>query len=56
MSGRGACHHPDGTARFLLSALEVFEPEFELHRRFGACEDCARRPVLRLPEPAVLAA
>ncbi len=56
VAGRGACHHPDGTARFLLSALEVFEPEFELHRRFGACEDCARRPVLRLPEPAVLAA
>ena len=40
--GRGACHHPDGAARFLLSALEVFEPEFELHRRFGAVRGLRR--------------
>ena len=31
---------PTASARFLLSALEVFEPEFELHRRFGPCEAC----------------
>src|SRR5207302_4447294 len=30
--GRGACHHPDGAARFLQSALEVFGEQIESHR------------------------
>jgi NADH:ubiquinone oxidoreductase subunit F (NADH-binding) len=30
--GRGACHHPDGVARFAQSALDVFAHETELHR------------------------
>jgi NADH:ubiquinone oxidoreductase subunit F (NADH-binding) len=30
--GRGACHHPDGATRFILSALEVFAPEIAEHR------------------------
>ena len=30
--GRGACHHPDGAARFVESALGVFEDELESHR------------------------
>jgi NADH:ubiquinone oxidoreductase subunit F (NADH-binding) len=34
--GRGACHHPDGVARFARSALEVFGHEIELHRA-GRC-------------------
>ena len=31
--GRGACHHPDGAARFVESALSVFGDELEHHRR-----------------------
>jgi NADH:ubiquinone oxidoreductase subunit F (NADH-binding) len=34
--GRGACHHPDGAARFVQSALAVFSHEFERHRH-GRC-------------------
>lgn len=34
--GRGACHHPDGAARFVESAISVFGHELERHRR-GRC-------------------
>ena len=35
--GRGACHHPDGAARFVESALRVFEDDIERHAR-GRCQ------------------
>ena len=39
--GRGACHHPDGAVRFVLSALDTFADEFEDHAQHGACERCS---------------
>jgi NADH:ubiquinone oxidoreductase subunit F (NADH-binding) len=35
--GRGACRHPDGAAGFVLSALDVFEPEFTRHTLQRGC-------------------
>ena len=34
--GRGACHHPDGATRFIVSALDVFEDEVAAHQH-GRC-------------------
>jgi NADH:ubiquinone oxidoreductase subunit F (NADH-binding) len=49
VSGRGACNHPDGTVRFVRSALTVFAPEISVHAR-GHCSATDRRPFLPLPD------
>jgi NADH:ubiquinone oxidoreductase subunit F (NADH-binding) len=49
VEGRGACHHPDGTVRFVRSALTTFEPEIQRHAR-GGCSATNRRPFLPLPD------
>ena len=50
---RGACGHPDGAVRMVLSALEVFAADFADHARNGACDACSRGPELPLPERAL---
>ncbi|MGK5632845.1 NADH-ubiquinone oxidoreductase-F iron-sulfur binding region domain-containing protein [Streptomyces sp. URMC 123] len=48
--GRGACKHPDGSVRFLLSALNAFTDDLAAHVLSGGCG----RPtagVLPLPSP-----
>ncbi len=49
VTGRGACNHPDGTARFVGTALTVFAPEIAVHAR-GHCSAANRRPFLPLPD------
>ena len=48
VEGRGACHHPDGTVRFLRSALQVFAAEARLHLQ-GRCSAASGRPFLPIP-------
>jgi NADH:ubiquinone oxidoreductase subunit F (NADH-binding) len=46
---RGACAMPDGAARFVRSALHVFEAHVEEHRRGHPCEASQRAGLLPMP-------
>jgi NADH:ubiquinone oxidoreductase subunit F (NADH-binding) len=48
VTGRGACHHPDGTVRFVASALRTFAAELDRHQR-GRCSGTGTRPFLPVP-------
>ena len=47
--GRGACRHPDGAVRFVLSALTAFDADVQAHRAGRPCRGVLTRPVLPVP-------
>ncbi|HTZ91390.1 MAG TPA: NADH-ubiquinone oxidoreductase-F iron-sulfur binding region domain-containing protein [Streptosporangiaceae bacterium] len=51
VTGRGGCHHPDGTIRFVATALEVFAGELAEHDR-GRCTATKRDRFLPVPAAA----
>lgn len=50
--GRGACAHPDGAVRMIVSAIEVFAEDFADHARHGICDACRNPGELPLPARA----
>ena len=38
VSGRGACHHPDGAVRMIRSAMATFAPDVHSHVAGSGCQ------------------
>jgi NADH:ubiquinone oxidoreductase subunit F (NADH-binding) len=53
VTGRGACHLPDGGAALAASALRVFARDLHRHASFGPCPQASRAPVVPVPGPAL---
>jgi len=46
VQGRGACHHPDGAVRFVMSGLHLLREETVRHRTAGGCGRPVRRQLV----------
>jgi NADH:ubiquinone oxidoreductase subunit F (NADH-binding) len=51
VTGRGACHLPDGGAALAASALRVFARDLHRHASSGPCPQSSRAPVVPVPDP-----
>ncbi len=49
LPGRGACHHPNGVAHFVATALQTFASQFDDHARHGPCDGCASASAIGSP-------
>jgi NADH:ubiquinone oxidoreductase subunit F (NADH-binding) len=49
VTGRGACHLPDGTAGLAKSALTVFAADVQAHLMTGPCARAGASPILPVP-------
>jgi NADH:ubiquinone oxidoreductase subunit F (NADH-binding) len=56
VTGRGACHLPDGLAHFVSTALATFAGEFEEHAAHGPCDACSSPALLSIPAARRLSA
>ena len=54
VEGRGACRHPDGVARFVRTAGDVFGGHVAVHMSGGPCQ--TSRPFLPVPAPTAAVA
>jgi NADH:ubiquinone oxidoreductase subunit F (NADH-binding) len=54
VSGRGACHHPDGAVRIVRSALKVFANDFAQHAVGRPCTGAGRSSLLSFGRPRQL--